>query len=127
MEITPSDLTARLVQVYDVDNEEDLAGRTPNSLRTLKRWKKQGFPQNVQAALALLLEAGLLRSPVGVDGEEEDRNLLLARLAANMAQLIEAHTLALKELGEVHARLVRLEEASSADQAQPSPSREATR
>lgn len=58
--VTPDDLIARLLSLHGVASLDDLHGRIPNSLRTLKRWKSTGWPQSARAALAMLNEAGYL-------------------------------------------------------------------
>jgi len=110
--ITPAELVEGLKQSYGVSREEDLRGRTPNSFRTLQRWKKQGWPQSAAAALEMLAEAGLLRQPGDPDGEGLPAVPRLAQLGAAVAELISSQRKTVEDLAEVRKRLDALAEAT---------------
>lgn len=57
---TPGDLVERLIAFHKAAGADDLYGRIPNSTRTLKRWKAEGWPQNISATLEMLEDAGYL-------------------------------------------------------------------
>lgn len=58
--LTPDDLIDRLRVVYDVNSLEELRGELGNSLRSIQRWKKEGWPDNVAVVLDMLNVAGYL-------------------------------------------------------------------
>lgn len=114
---TPADLLVRLRAIHEATTNDDLHKKLPRSVRTLERWKKSGWPQNVEAALEMLSETGLLRlTEAGSDGGASSE-LVLARLVASVGTLVESHSEALADLQDVRTRLAAAEEQIAADRA----------
>lgn len=111
--ITPADLIDRLIEVHGVESIEDLRGKNlPMSLRTLQRWKADGWPQPAQTALDLVTQAGLLRVPEGLASREpETSQQILRGLVDAVTELTRSHRAALADLQDVRTRLVRAEAA----------------
>jgi hypothetical protein len=111
--LTPSGLLARLVDAYGVESEDALAGRTPNSLRTLRRWKKNGFPDNVRATLTMLSEAGLLLPLEVKEGAEA------ARMGAALATIAQSQQATLAAIDEIRAQLAGAEAVRPGSRVRP--------
>jgi hypothetical protein len=117
--LTPEMLLQRLVVAYDATNEEGLAGKTPNSLRTLKRWKQIGFPQTAQDLLDLLEEANLLRSTKEAAADDGSAARRLQQLAGAVAEVLQSQREMGEHLRDVQARLARAEAALSHGRSAP--------
>lgn len=110
--IDPSDLWENLKVAYGVTLDEELRDKTrARSFRTLQRWKSEGWPQNVEAALTLLDQAGLLRAPADVDAPAEQPRRLLAQLGEAVEELVSTQADLLEEMKTVRTRLERAEAA----------------
>ena len=117
--LTPEVLLRRAVVAYEARNEDDLAGKTPRSLRTLKRWKAEGFPPRVRETLDLLDEIGLLVRPEEAAAEDDTPDRLLERAGIALATLIQGQREMLEQFDDVATRLSRAIEALPRDQAGP--------
>lgn len=88
--ITPEALIERLVAFHQASGPDDLYGRIPNSTRTLKRWKAEGWPQNVSDALEMLEAAGYLVTdePTVSEMNQARARKVARRLADDAEQLL---------------------------------------
>lgn len=108
--ITPGWLLDQIRDAHGVTAIEDLRGKTANSVRTLQRWKKEGYPANVAAFLDILRQLDLIREPEEVPASEEahSRHLLQA-VSASVGEMVDRQAETLEILTEVQDRLTRAE------------------
>lgn len=108
--MTPGWLIDRIREVHEVDAIEDLRGKTGNSVRTLQRWKKNGWPKSAADLLEMLRQADLLREPEEAPATEEAHSRqLLQALSASVGEMVDQQAETLEVLTVVQDRLRRAE------------------
>lgn len=88
--LTPTDLIDRLLEVYEVDDVNEIQDVLPNAVRTIQRWKEKGFPVSAAALLEMLYETGYLTDEVDERQASSQRaKRLAARIADDAAALAD--------------------------------------
>lgn len=82
------------METYGLTTEEELRSHLPNSLRSVQRWKSDGYPKNIAAFLKALEDIGYFADSGVVSdsssGSVRARKLVerIARDAENLAELL---------------------------------------
>lgn len=122
--LTPRDLVQILLEQHGVKHVEELRGRAPVSVRTLRRWLHQGWPSGWATTIRVLRGIGMLRSPGDAATDADLFAEELAEVAATLRVLVETEQRQ-AQLHEDLAERIALLEAHCAKLRAPQRRREA--